>query len=91
MVNPGRAGRAAHAEGERASRSRAGGVVELRTGGGGGFGEPLERDPERVRLDVLDGYVTRRGAEDGYGVILGDDLTIDAERTTALRATTSTQ
>lgn len=69
----------------------AGGVIELRTGGGGGYGNPHERDPERVRLDVLDGYVTRRGAEDGYGVILGDDLTIDAERTTALRATTSTQ
>jgi N-methylhydantoinase B len=45
-------------------------IVELRTGGGGGFGNPLERDPERVRQDVLDGYVTLEGAERDYGVTL---------------------
>ncbi len=46
---------------------------ELRTGGGGGFGDPRERDPERVRADVLDGFVSveaararlRRGARPG--------------------------
>jgi N-methylhydantoinase B len=48
----------------------AGGVVELRTGGGGGFGDPLERDPERVREDVLDGYVTVEAAARDYGVVL---------------------
>jgi N-methylhydantoinase B len=31
-----------------------GDVVDLLTGGGGGFGNPLERNPERVRADVLD-------------------------------------
>jgi N-methylhydantoinase B len=47
-----------------------GGVVELRTGGGGGFGDPLERDPERVREDVLDGYVSIEAAAREYGVVL---------------------
>jgi N-methylhydantoinase B len=47
-----------------------GSVVELRTGGGGGFGEPLERDPDRVRADVRDGYVSLAAAERDYGVVL---------------------
>jgi N-methylhydantoinase B len=46
----------------------AGDVVELLTGGGGGFGDPSERDPERVRQDIIDGYVTRAGAARDYGV-----------------------
>src|SRR5262249_4800608 len=40
-----------------------GSVVKTLTGGGGGFGPALERDPERVRADVIDGYVSREGAE----------------------------
>ena len=36
-----------------------GDVVRTQTGGGGGFGYPKERDPELVRSDVLDGYVTK--------------------------------
>jgi N-methylhydantoinase B len=46
----------------------AGSVVELRTGGGGGFGDAHERDPERVRADVLDGFVTPEAAKRDYGV-----------------------
>ena len=48
-------------------------VVENVTGTGGGFGSPLARDPERVRDDVLDGYVTRESAERDYGVLLDPD------------------
>jgi N-methylhydantoinase B len=48
-------------------------VVEIVTGTGGGFGSPLARDPERVRDDVLDGYVTRESAERDYGVLLDPD------------------
>ena len=59
---------------------------ELRTGGGGGFGNAFERDPERVRQDVLDGYVTREAAERDYGVVLRDDLSIDEDATNRLRA-----
>ena len=62
----------------------AGGVVRLHTGGGGGFGNAWERDPALVREDVIDGYVTREGAERDYGVVLEDDLSID-EKTTRKR------
>jgi N-methylhydantoinase B len=54
-------------------------VVEIVTGTGGGFGSPLEREPERVREDVLDGYVTRESAEQDYGVVL-DPETLDILR-----------
>jgi N-methylhydantoinase B len=59
-------------------------VFEL--GGGGGYGDPGERDPERVRNDVLRGYVSREAAASDYAVALHDDLSIDAEATKALRA-----
>ena len=38
------------------------------TGGGGGFGEPRERDPEDVRRDVRNRHVTPEAARDVYGV-----------------------
>lgn len=38
--------------------------------GGGGYGNPQERDPEAVRLDVLQGLVSRESAETEYGVVL---------------------
>jgi N-methylhydantoinase B len=49
-------------------------------------GDPREREPERVRQDVLRGYVSRQAARDDYGVALADDLGIDAEETARLRA-----
>src|SRR2546425_590921 len=42
---------------------KAGDIVTINTGGGGGFGDPLKRDVELVQRDVLDGYVTREGGE----------------------------
>jgi N-methylhydantoinase B len=63
-----------------------GDVMTLRTGGGGGFGDPLERDPEAVRADVRDGYVTRDHAATAYGVIIHNDMTIDARATEQRRA-----
>jgi N-methylhydantoinase B len=44
--------------------------------GGGGYGDPLEREPERVRDDVADGYVTLERARKDYGVVLRE---IDAD------------
>jgi N-methylhydantoinase B len=44
--------------------------------GGGGFGDPLERDPEAVRDDVADGYVSVERAAKDYGVVVRE---IDAE------------
>ena len=53
----------------------------VRTGGGGGWGDPRERDPELVRADVLEELVSRDAARDKYGVVLRDDLTVDLEAT----------
>ena len=62
-----------------------GSIVRTQTGGGGGYGEPRERDPERVRQDVIDGYVTRTGARRDYGVALKPDLSVDEALTRQLR------
>lgn len=40
------------------------------TGGGGGYGDPLQRDPNLVLDDVIDGFVSRNAAEIDYGVVL---------------------
>ncbi len=49
---------------------RAGEVVRIRTTGGGGWGDPLDRAPDRVLADVVDGKVSIEGARDDYGVIV---------------------
>ena len=60
--------------------------VEVTAGGGGGYGNPYERDPELVRRDVVGGYVTIDKARRDYGVVLdAATLTVDAEATEALR------
>jgi 5-oxoprolinase (ATP-hydrolysing) len=57
------------------------------TAGGGGWGDPLVRDPEQVRLDVLRRFVSAEKARDAYGVVVGDDATsVDEAATEALRA-----
>jgi len=63
---------------------------EYRYGGGGGWGDPLERDPQKVLDDVLDEYVSVDGARRDYGVVLKGslealDLAVDWEATEALR------
>jgi N-methylhydantoinase B len=54
-------------------------VVRYRTNGGGGWGDPLTRDPERVKIDVRDGYVTVAGALGDYGVVIVGDPDTDPE------------
>ncbi len=52
-------------------------------GGGGGWGDPLERDPQAVLDDVLDEYVSVDGARRDYGVVLSgslDELTLEIDR-----------
>jgi N-methylhydantoinase B len=56
------------------------------TGGGGGYGSPTERDPERVRDDVIDGFVSREAAERDYGVVLDGGLEVDGDATRRLRS-----
>ncbi len=55
------------------------------SGGGGGWGDPRERDPELVAADVRNEIVSRAAAEADYGVVLTDALEVDAEATAARR------
>jgi N-methylhydantoinase B len=62
-----------------------GDVLFMESSGGGGFGDPLERDPARVVADIGEGYVTSAAAEAIYGVVLRDGA-LDVGVTTAQRA-----
>jgi len=56
--------------------------IRLLTGGGGGYGNPLERDEDQVLQDVLDGYVSLQAAEEQYGVVIDStNFTINKEAT----------
>lgn len=60
--------------------------VTIMVGGGGGFGNPLERDPERVLDDVVNGYVSVEAAKKDYGVAVNpSNWTVDKKETEALR------
>jgi N-methylhydantoinase B len=52
---------------------------------GGGYGDPLKREPERVLSDVRDGFVTLASAKADYGVVITPDMTIDMAATAAER------
>jgi N-methylhydantoinase B len=47
---------------------KAGDVVHVNLPGGGGYGDPFQRDPQRVLWDVIEGYITPEAAEKNYGV-----------------------
>lgn len=84
VLNPGE-------KGEERGRSkgvdeiRAGNLLSIRLPGSGGYGSPLERDPERVRWDVLNGKVSLRSAREDYGVSFNQDLSVNEKETAALR------
>lgn len=59
-----------------AVKLKKGDMVSLRSGGGGGWGDPLERDPELVRMDVKNEYITIDIARNIYGVVL-DPVTLE--------------
>jgi N-methylhydantoinase B len=60
-------------------------VLVMHSRGGSGWGDPLEREPERVLDDVEAGYVSRTQAKSAYGVVI-ERGSIDQAATTALRA-----
>jgi N-methylhydantoinase B len=60
--------------------------VRLETPGGGGFGDPATRDPERVARDVRFGYISRGAAKNDYKVVLRPDGSVDATATASARA-----
>lgn len=58
-----------------------GSVISFLTPGGGGYGDPLERDPELVANDELDGYVSSDSALHDYGVVITDNGQVSKEAT----------
>ncbi|MGW5375798.1 hydantoinase B/oxoprolinase family protein [Nocardia sp. NPDC003999] len=64
---------------------RAGDALRFVIGGGGGWGDPLEREVDRVASDVRSGLVSTEFATAGYGVVLSDGV-VDEAATTAQRA-----
>lgn len=58
-------------------------VIEIP--GGGGLGDPVEREPAEVLKDVIAGLVTSETARAVYKVVIADDLTVDEDATRALR------
>lgn len=65
---------------------RAGASFTFFSGGGGGYGDPLLREPERVAEDVRMGYVSLAAASREYGVVLkGPSLRVDEAATRRLR------
>ena len=69
---------------------RAGDIVVMQSAGGGGYGDPLAREPDRVRDDVLAGYVSPERARLGYGVVLAPSGEVDVAATQAERARLAT-
>jgi N-methylhydantoinase B len=69
----------------------AGDLLQARDQGGGGYGPPLEREPERVLVDVAERYVSAETARSVYGVVIkgdvaNDSLEVDWPATSAARA-----
>jgi len=67
---------------------KAGHALEALTTGGGGYGLPLDRDPERTRADVLKGWVSAEKAQGTYGVVLDlgpEQFAVDYPATEKLR------
>ncbi|OGO31518.1 MAG: hypothetical protein A2Z29_10595 [Chloroflexi bacterium RBG_16_56_11] len=62
-------------------------IVSATAGGGGGYGNPLERDPEKVRRDVINGYISEERARLDYGVVVDpQSFEIDKAATRRLRS-----
>ncbi len=63
-----------------------GDAVIIDAAGGGGYGNPLERDPEMVEMDVREGYVSAEKAREYYGVAIDPNTSkVDVEATRKLR------
>lgn len=62
-----------------------GDVVEISIPNGGGYGDPLKRDPEKVREDILDEFYSCEYAAQHYGVVIDENMAIDSAATTQRR------
>ncbi len=70
----------------REAALKPGDTVQVNMNAGGGYGDPLNRDPEAVLGDVLDGYVSIQGARDDYSVVIEEQtMAVDQHATQILR------
>ncbi len=60
-------------------------LIDIKTGGGGGFGNPFEREIDKVLYDYQAGYISKERAKTAYGVIIDEQGQLDAEATAKLR------
>jgi N-methylhydantoinase B len=87
IINPGRPDERIIRPLSDGNMVKGGDIVRIETGGGGGWGHPFDREPERVAADVRNGFVSLGGAREHYGVVLAaDGLSLDAEATAKRRA-----
>jgi N-methylhydantoinase B len=63
----------------------AGDIIMVRSAGGGGYGDPLERDPQRVATDLREGYISAVQAHQLYGLVLDKANAVDKAATAAWR------
>ena len=64
-----------------------GDVVYMRVASGGGYGDPVERNPELVPGDIIDGIISVKAAREVYGVVLDEsEEAVDLTATKNLRA-----
>lgn len=84
VVNPGTPGEV-HIDKITTLDMKRGDLVRLTTPAGGGFGNPLEREPARVLADVIGGWISAPRAEKDYAVVIRDGA-VDAAATDKLRA-----
>ncbi len=81
-----RDGQTVHVPGKTILDLQHGDVLLVRTGGGGGFGDPLDRDPEAVLADWEEGKVSTSHARGAYGVVIDVAASaVDPKATIALR------
>jgi N-methylhydantoinase B len=86
VLNPGQPGERVLTSKIAGLRFKRDELLSVEFAGGGGLGNPLERDPARVRDDVLRGYVSLKAARDDYGVVLDPvSYAIDVPTTARLR------
>jgi N-methylhydantoinase B len=64
---------------------KTGSTIKLAAPGGGGYGNPFERDPEKVLSDYLDGFIIRAKALTDYGVAITTSGEVDYDKTNELR------
>ena len=87
VINPGRADERVVPPISDSHVVKRGDIVRIETGGGGGWGDPFDREPARVLTDIRGGFVSREAAARDYGVIVtSDGKAIDADATRARRA-----